>query len=296
VDHVGLAETAERVVYFGDMKVFGQHPAKGLSVLWHERERRWLVTLPGYTGGVTRPEMLRKFAEGALAALESGAGEDDSTVFISDHTSLQVLTGIDDGPYLTIWAWFDARHDFVGVSKSGEPLYANAVGGECVEFALDPITLDGLKTSLRTLLHRLGTTGPAKADPPKSTSVITTFAKRVSDPSKARLDIARRTGDNQWLVTLHPYLSRPATDEAIRSFAEAAQHILDTREGERTTTLLQEPGYRLDVVIGAKTGAFYVTATVHSPSTNGTEHLLDLDAHFAPVSETRLREMLKGLR
>jgi hypothetical protein len=296
VEHDGLVATAEQVVYFGDMRLFGQHPVRGMSVLWHERERAWLVTLPAYTGGVARAETLRKFAASALAALESN-GEADSTVFAGDHTSIQVLTGIDDdGPYMSVWAWFDARHDFIGVGESGEPLYHNAVGADRLEFDLAPLNVDHLKASLRTLLHRLDTAGPAKNEPLKSANVITTFAKRVNNPSKARLDIARRPGTGQWLVTLHPHLSRPATDVAIHALAEATQHVLDTRNGERTVALLSEKGYRLDMTVGANGDAFYVTATVRSPGRNGTEHLLDLDARFAPVGEAQLRDMLKGLR
>jgi hypothetical protein len=297
VEHDGLVATAEQVVYFGDMKLFGQHPIRGMSVLWHERERAWLVTLPGYTGGVARAETLRKFAESALAALGTDGGEADSTIFAGDHTSIQVLTGIDDdGPYMSVWAWFDARHDFIGVGESGEPLYHNEVGAECVEFELTPLNVEHLKASLRTLLHRLDTAGQAKNEPPKSANVITTFAKRVNNPSKARLDIARRPGTGQWLITLHPHLSRPATDEAILALAEATEHIIDTRSGERSVALLTEKGYRLDLVVGANGDAFYVTATVRSPGPNGTEHLLDLDARFGPIGETHLRDMLKGLR
>jgi hypothetical protein len=290
-------ETAERVVYFGDMKLFGQHPVNGLSVLWHERERRWLVALPGYAGGVTRAETLRKFATGALAALDLNGGEDEATLFVGEQASIEAMTGVDeDGPYLAVWVWFDSRQDFMGVSEAGEPLYHNKLGGGHAEFALNPPTAESLKSSLRTLLHRLDTAGPSKNDSPQSANVVTTFAKRVSDASKARLDIARHAGDGRWLVTLHPYLSRPATNEAIRAFADATERILDAREGESTTVLLQERGYRLEVVLGAHAGSFRVTATVHSPGKDGTEHLLDLDAHYAPVSETQLREMLKGLR
>ncbi len=298
MEHDGLVATAEQVVHFGDMKLFGQHPARGLSVLWHERERAWLVALPGYTGGVTRAETLRKFAESALAALRGNDDESDSMVFTGEHTSIQVLIGADeDGPYMTVWAWFDARHDFVGVGASGEPLYHNAVGASCVEFHLDPLDVNRLTASLQTLLHRLDTAGPSHFEPPKSANVITTFAKRVNAPSKARLDIARRPGTGQWLITLQPYLSRPTTDEAVQAFADATQHILDTRSGERSTTLLAEQGYRMDVVVGANgPDAFTVTATVKSPGPGESEHLLDLDARFAPVGEAQLREMLKGLR
>ncbi|TCO50798.1 hypothetical protein [Actinocrispum wychmicini] len=297
MDHDALVRTAEPVVYFGDMKLFGQHPVKGLSVLWHERERRWLVALPGYAGGVTRPETLRRFAEGALAALDQDQGEDEVTVFGDDRVSVDTMTGVDeDGPYLTIWAWFDHRQDFVGVSAAGEPLYRNEAGTSCVEFHLNPPDAEPLRSAFRTLLHRLATAGPASADMPQSANVITTFANRANESNAARLDIARRPGDNQWLVTLNPRLSRPATEEAIRAFAEATQHILDTREGERVVTLLREPGYRMDVAVGIEATAFHVTATVRSPSKDGTGHVLNLDAHFAPVSETHLREMLKGMR
>jgi hypothetical protein len=294
-------ETAEQVVYFGDMKLFGESPARGLSVLWHERERMWLVSHQGRPGwgisGVARAEVLRRFAEGALASLEPGAGENDITVFTGDRTSLEVLTGVDeDGPYLTIWAWFDNRYDFVGVGESGEPVFSKIAGTQCMEYHLDPVDPERLKGALRNLLYRLDATGPSKSAPPKSMNLITTFAKRGNDPSKTRLDIARRTGDGRWFVTLHPFVSRPVTDEAIRAFAEATQHILDTRSGERSTALLLENGYRLDVVVGAHADAFHVTASIRSPGPNKTDRVLDLDARFTPVGETQLRDMLKGLR
>lgn len=297
MDHDALVRTAEPVVYFGDLNLFGRHPVKGLSVLWHEQERKWLVSLPGYARGVTRPETLRRFAESALAALDQDHSEAETTLFSDDRVSVDTMTGVDeDGPYLTIWVWFDHRQDFVGVSAAGEPLYHNAVGGSYVEFHLNPPNAEPLRSAFRALLHRLAAAGPANTDVPQSANVITTFANRPNDANAVRLDIARRPGDGQWLVTLNPRLSRLATDDAVRAFAEATQDVLDTREGERVTTLLHEPGYRMDVTVGVEAAAFHVTATVHSPGKDGTDHVLDLDAHFAPVSETHLRAMLKGLR
>jgi hypothetical protein len=292
VDHDG----AERVAYFGDVLIGGR-TRPGLSVYWHDRNRQWLVDLPGYAGGVARAEALRKFAEGALSALAAGSGEFEYTVFSDDYVSLELSTGIDveDGPYLTIWAWFDSKRDFVGVSRSGEPLYQNPVGAAYLELYVDPMDPQHTVAALRNLLDRLSSAGESAHVSTPGPNVIATFTKPSSDAAKTRLDIARRPGDGQWLVTLYPRLKRPATGAAIQAFAEAARAVLDAREGKRTSCLIAERSYRLDVTVAFEADAFSVEAKVSSTGDDGTEYVLDADARFGPVSEAQLREMVTGL-
>lgn len=297
MDHDALVAAAHRVAYFGDVQLFGQRQTvRGLSVLWHAHNRQWLVDIPGYAGGVARPEVLRKFAEGALATLQTGTGDYESTVFADDYVRIEVTVGFDeDGLSLIVWAWFDPKRDFVGVSPLGEPLYRSAIGSAYLELYVEQANRQTLITSFRTLLDHLSTNVTSDGEPPESANVVATFAKRASDPSKTRLDIAHRQSDDQWLVTLYPALTRPATSDAIRALAEAARAVIDTRDGDRTIPLLVEDGYRMDITIGPDADAFHVTAAVHSPAEDGTEHTLSVDARFAPVSEAQLKAMITEL-
>ncbi|GAB3875627.1 hypothetical protein GCM10029964_020290 [Kibdelosporangium lantanae] len=289
--HEALLRSAEVVAYFGDVTLHGQVPMKGLSVLWHEQERLWLVEVPGHFGGPTSAELLQEFARGGRASMNNN-GYHSGQLYRDDYVSAQLESGVTEatGAYVTIYAYLDTTRDFLGVSDHGEGLYSNRYGAGLLEFRLDRPDRDRLKSAFRTLHRRLATAGPDTFADHQPT-VMATFTRPDSD--RTRLDLTREP-DGQWLVTLHPKLTRPATTEAVRALAEAARQVL-AGEGRRTVPLLRERFYRMDITIGPDNDAFHLTATVTTTKDDGTVNVLDHDGHFAPVTENQLRRLPDGL-
>ncbi|MFD1048682.1 hypothetical protein ACFQ1S_25710, partial [Kibdelosporangium lantanae] len=159
--HEALLRSAEVVAYFGDVTLHGQVPMKGLSVLWHEQERLWLVEVPGHFGGPTSAELLQEFARGGRASMNNN-GYHSGQLYRDDYVSAQLESGVTEatGAYVTIYAYLDTTRDFLGVSDHGEGLYSNRYGAGLLEFRLDRPDRDRLKSAFRTLHRRLATAGP----------------------------------------------------------------------------------------------------------------------------------------
>ncbi|MFJ3520523.1 MULTISPECIES: hypothetical protein [unclassified Streptomyces] len=122
------------VAEFGALEDFGGRPVR-FAVRRGAADGTWLVEITPHLLGVARAEDVRNFALGILGALSAGAGESDFLPLYEDgYAEVQAVVGFDEGlPYMIVDACFDFHQDQVGTSPSGEPLYADAVGGAHLE-------------------------------------------------------------------------------------------------------------------------------------------------------------------